>query len=428
MVEGDLVYLERTDDSKGSAILSKPLVPGGRIVTGGAQFKDRIEVNDVIGKGLRDVVTSKRGREYRIQEPTLAEYTTLSPRVVTPVGIFPFPSSLNANCMVCNEQIYPQDANLIVSLLDLHPTAPSADNDTGAARLEIFEAGTGHGALTLHLARAIYGANTPAPRLPPSTKPTKVSDTPSDCVTGLTAEESTSEEGDVYEQWRANRRAVVHTLDNSAKHSAHAQNVARSFRRGMYFPHIDFHVGHIGEYLSSRLASNGNEPIFAHVILDLPDTHQYLEIVGRALNPNGSLITWNPSVTQVIKCMETVKEQKLPFYLEKVLEVGAAVGSGGREWDVRRVKTRASLKAETLAAQEPVVAEQDASGDEPTTIYQSGTYEMENDEISHTNDGLVPKLPTAASGAGWEIICRPRVGIRIEGGGFIGLWRRKVGT
>ena len=53
-------------------------------------------------------------------------------------------------------QIYPRDASLIVSKLDLHPDrdpnqrTPEASSD----RLEILEAGTGMGGLTLHLARA----------------------------------------------------------------------------------------------------------------------------------------------------------------------------------------------------------------------------------------------------------------------------------
>ena len=29
---------------------------------------------------------------------------------------------------------------------------------------------------------------------------------------------------------------------------------------------------------------------------------------------------------------------------------------------------------------------------------------------------------------GWEMVCRPKVGIRISGGGFVGVWRRMSGT
>jgi tRNA (adenine57-N1/adenine58-N1)-methyltransferase len=35
---------------------------------------------------VRDAVRSRKGNEYRIYEPTLAEYSSLSPRVVTPVS------------------------------------------------------------------------------------------------------------------------------------------------------------------------------------------------------------------------------------------------------------------------------------------------------------------------------------------------------
>lgn len=62
--------------------------------------------------------------------------------------------------------MYPADANLIISLLDIHPPIdPEVHTRNGP--LEIFEAGTGHGALTLYLARAIHGLNPPPPPLPP---------------------------------------------------------------------------------------------------------------------------------------------------------------------------------------------------------------------------------------------------------------------
>jgi tRNA (adenine57-N1/adenine58-N1)-methyltransferase len=175
--------------------------------------------------------------------------------------------------------------------------------------------------LTLQLARAIHGANTAAPRiLSPSSDAT-----------------SEDEEGGAYRAWRTNRRALISSIDISPVHSEHAQKVVRNFRRGMYYPHVDFHVGKISDFLSSRLASNKEEPFLAHAILDLPDPSLYLGMLGKALHPFGKLITFNPSITQTLNSLQVVKDQRLPFMLEKVLEIGTGVGTEGREWDLRSV-------------------------------------------------------------------------------------------
>jgi tRNA (adenine57-N1/adenine58-N1)-methyltransferase catalytic subunit len=276
-------------------------------------------------------------------------------------------------------------------LLDIHPTVPGADVD---GKLEIFEAGTGHGALTLHLAKAIHGANTAAPAIPGSTQETD-DDHPSN---------QDLEKQDIYEAWRSNRRAIIHTLDVSAKHSSHAQQVVKNFRDGVYFPHIDFHVGNIDTYLTSRLLQTNEEPFLEHAILDLPNTHENLDIVGKALKPNGTLITFCPSITQINACVMHVKEKKIPFFLDNVLELGGGVGVGGREWDVRPVKPRAAVKAQPV--RDGLVNADGVEGDNGDV--------MENPQELGTLDG------------GWEMVCRPKVGVRTAGGGFVGVWRRMV--
>lgn len=277
--------------------------------------------------------------------------------------------------------------------------------------MEIFEAGTGHGALTLHLARAIHAANTPPPRKPSTKNPTETTSSLEEPVADAVDKNNGVSE-DLYEEWRAKRRAVIHTLDSSRAHSAHAQNIVRNFRHGMYFPHVDFHVGEIREYLSSRLASNGDEPFLAHAILDLPGTDQYLDMVGKAVNPGGSLVTWTPSITQIMRCLETVLALKLPWHLEKVLEVGGSVGSGGREWDVRQVKPRAR------ARDGPHVIPKDVEIDVEESLGNEEGVEV----VPTTDESDLQYSPAERL----EWVCRPKVGIRIEGGGFIGLWQRKA--
>jgi tRNA (adenine57-N1/adenine58-N1)-methyltransferase len=317
---------------------------------------------------VRDLVQTAKGVEYRIHEPTLADYTDLSPRLVTPV--------------------YSQDAHLIVSLLDLHPSAPGADDRGGHDRLEIFEAGTGHGALTLNLARAIHGANATAPLIPSIEEEYQTTEV-----------ELQKEEQSVYDAWRANRRAIIHTLDQSETYSRHAQMTVKRFRQGMYWHNVDFHVDSIEDFLSQH-----TEPFLDHSILDLPNVHHYLGMVGKALKSNGSLVTWCPSITQINKCVELVKAQHMPLLLERVIEVGPGMG-GGREWDVRIVKPRALSKVRVEV--KPPESEE--------AVIQSAVESEE--EVSDVED-------SATQDAGWEMVCRPKVGIRSAGGGFIALWRK----
>ncbi|KFX96568.1 hypothetical protein V490_03275, partial [Pseudogymnoascus sp. VKM F-3557] len=141
--ENDIVLVQKKTDPSAKKILSKPLRPGKRLNTG----LGHIDHESIIGQAPRAILSTESGKgAYRIYRPTLGEYTNLTSRIVTPV--------------------YPADANLIVSLLDLNPTVPDPSSSSPSPPLEIFEAGTGHGALTLHLARAIHAANPAPPPLP----------------------------------------------------------------------------------------------------------------------------------------------------------------------------------------------------------------------------------------------------------------------
>ena len=316
------------------------------------------------------------------------------------------------------------------------------------SRLEIFEAGTGHGSLTLHLARAIHAANPHPPKSPRQ-----------------------------YNSFLEKRRAIVQTLDISPKHSDHAKKVVGNYRRGVYSHCVDFHVGTIPDYIDARLASSNGSPVFDHAILDLPDTHDYLEIVGKSLKLGGTLITFNPSLSQIMRCVEDVRSKKLPFVLDKVLEIGLAAGVGGREWDVRLVKQRvlkkkedaavlyegtrhlvldSSIKAESETAQFSDVAFKDnvafvESGDigeshviedtavtkELLAVEDNAAVQGNLDEPAKTEEPVADLATETTASMGREVealtndsedgmsmICRPKVGVRIEGGGFIGVWKR----
>ena len=271
--------------------------------------------------------------------------------------------------------------------------------------------------MTLYLARAIHGANTAAPPIPRDTQGQPTSEDESvEEGEDASLDAAAQVKKETYDKWRANRRAVIHTLDISEKHSSHAKITVKNFREGMYFPDVDFHVGRIDEYITGRLADS-HEPAFDHAVLDLPNTQEFLEIVSRALKPNGTLITFCPSVTQINTCLLLAKDKKLPLFMEKVLEFGSAIGVGGREWDVRLVKPRATLKADIRRA------EVSGNDEELDTADTPSSYDIcDSSEISETHS---PSTATPFP-AGLEMVCRPKVGGRIAGGGFLGVWRRKV--
>lgn len=322
-------------------------------------------------------------------------------------------------------QIYPQDANLIVSLLDLHPTPPT-QAEANDPPLEIFEAGTGHGSLTLHLARAIHAANPPAPKIPPpkaaKVKPrsklgqllepdlaTPVLPHPElDLVTEDTSliDEENLAITAAYEAYLPTRRAIIQTLDITPRHTALARRVVRNFRHGIYFPDIDFHTGTIPGYLSSRLAENGDH-FLAHAILDLPDPQEHFEIVSRALRPDGILLVYCPSISQIMECVQLVKKEFLPFILESTLEIGAAAGTGGREWDLRLVKPKAKAQADASSITSEIDPEED---------------EMSLPDSAEEEANIVQAVKE--SDLGWKVICRPRILARFSGGGFVAVFRR----
>lgn len=280
----------------------------------------------------------------------------------------------------------------MVSLLQLHPPSPGEECTT-----EIFEAGTGHGGLTLHLARAVYGF-------------------------------SQSKKNDIdNSSTGSDAKPLIHTLDTSPHHSAHARKIFDQFRRGVYSHLVQFHVGTIPDYISTRLSTE-KLPFLSHAILDLPAPHTYIDIISKALRMNGMVMVFCPSITQIITCLQTVKKEQIPLWLESVIEVGTSVGVGGKEWDVRSVKPRAILKAEAASKMEEMTTNTDSS--ESPSIEESTTgIEAGDESMIHNNKnvsvGEIGTKEAESSDSGWEMVCRPKVGSLIVGGGFIGLLRKK---
>lgn len=266
------------------------------------------------------------------------------------------------------------------------------------------EAGTGHGALTLHLSRAIHGVNPAQPQLSPISKE----------ADGQVAAENESENTNAMDLWKASRKAVIHTIDISPKYSKHAAKVVAGFRHGIYSGNVDFHVGDVSEWVASEFGRRNavsKTPFLSHAFLDLPSTHEHVASVASALKTDGILIVFNPSITQIADCLQKIKRQGIPLFLDQTLELGNNGTSGGRPWDLRAVKPRAASKAQALEEASDVVRspESETSGDQDQDLHRD------------SSQALTEVKPEDAN---WTYICRPKVGDRVVGGGFLGVFRK----
>ncbi|KAM0712678.1 hypothetical protein Q7P35_000125 [Cladosporium inversicolor] len=375
---GDHVVLRPTKDRSASPVLRGPLKHGKRIET----HKGILKQDDIIGKRVRELVRTpstkagKDGYDFRIHEATMDEYVRFSRRLVTP--------------------IYPADANLIVSLLDLHPEVYDAER-AGEGKLEILEAGTGHGGLTIHLSRAIHAGNPPTPKPVPEEDP--------ETTDGKIAE------------YKERRQAILHTIDVASQYSAHARQTIAAFRHGQYLHNIDFHTGSVSDWVASALSARNDEPFLSHAFLDLPNADTHIDNVAKAVKVDGNLIVFNPSITQINECALKIKQEGIPLELDRVIELGVNGGSGGREWDVRPVKPRAP-KVE--AAPEPVTVDgEDAEISSDVEIRDAEQEQAESVAAPDASSGQ-----TASDGK-WAMVCRPKVGDRVVGGGFLGVFKKK---
>ncbi|OCL04167.1 S-adenosyl-L-methionine-dependent methyltransferase [Glonium stellatum] len=384
--EGDIALLREKHDASHDGHLSKPLHSKKTIET----HRGPISHTEIIGKRVRDIIKTKKGHEYRIHEPTLSEYVRYTPRSVTP--------------------IYPQDANVIVSLLDIH-VSPQSDSTPRKPPLEILEAGTGHGALTLHLSRAIHAANPPLPSPPPYLDS---EDGMEDSV--YQGESVADPQHSELEAWKKRRQAIIHTLDISPNNTNRARNVVKGFRRGMYAGNVEFHIGDVSAWIAAQTKMrNTSEPFLSHVLLDLPGAQAHLANVAPALHTNGALAVFNPSITQIVECVEMIRDRKLPYLLDRVVELGGS--TAGREWDVRAVRPRVALRKENGLGSVPESPDHDSDGSASVDQsghaiggYAAGDKEMAKDMNQRKSD--------------WAMICRPKVGYMVVGGGFLGVWRR----
>lgn len=289
-----------------------------------------------------------------------------------------------------------------MSLLDIHVTSSTAETQNGPC-LEILEAGTGHGALTLYLARAVHAANAAA-RSTQNSDSESVSDAVQDVP-----------------------QAVIHTVDIFPRNSEHAKSVVRGFRRGLYSKDVGFYAAGISQWIDQQIQKRQLEDaedksFLSYAVIDMPDAHQHLAKLTSVLCPQGSLILFNPNITQIIKAVDTIRRHKVPVYLDRILELGPNM-TGGKEWDIRAVKSRASLQADQKKGLSDT--NRSSNGGAADTDSKQGTIEgtsIDGSQINATE--IAEEHRVSDHEQGFEMICRPKAYARVVGGGFLGLWKK----
>lgn len=280
--------------------------------------------------------------------------------------------------------------------------------------------------MTLYLARAIHGSNRPhlcegSAKSPEEAIANETEDKPKEEKLQGMEDDSKPNSRTLYVHQNDQRQAVIHTLDVSPKHSKDARVIVKGFRHGIYRKDIEFHVGDVSEWIDQQIIrrrlDSKDTAFLSHVLLDMPNADRHIQKAASALHVNGSLLAFNPSITQIMAIVETVKRRYLPLQLDRVVELGPNM-TGGREWDVRAVLPRAL----TGAGNEEKVAPVDVASPENTAQYaEDGDSEGDATEPK-TRDEEEAQKPKRENR--WGMVCRPKVGDRIAGGGFLRVWKK----
>jgi hypothetical protein len=290
--------------------------------------------------------------------------------------------------------------------------------------------------VTLHLSRAIQAANPPVPEFDSETPGYSI-ETVSDNLpeSHLSANEEAAK---TWQDWRKSRRAIVHSVEISPTYSRHAEKkVVAGFCRGLYSPHIDFHIANVNEWVDEQLEQRNREAFLSYVFLDMPSSHRYLAKTTNAMKENALIAIFVPSITQIGDCVWEIKANGLPLRMEKALELGDGI-SNGRLWDVRLAFKKAKDPIESSCTSPHRESESKISVDDLATIQAGESEEDESaQEEAHTHSETSSTVSTREEDRSSSLtlgkgepseepvmVCRPKVGERVIGGGFVGLWRR----
>lgn len=272
----------------------------------------------------------------------------------------------------------------------------------------------------MHLARALHAANTTPPPRPVGSQIQYVAGrnrSPTEQA-APDKEPETSTETDPLQQewdaWRTERGAIIHTVDVSSKFAKLAEKNVLGFRRGIYSGTVDFYVGAVEEWIKAQVAQRTKpaepvKPFLTYAILDMPSAHERIPLVKDIIHRDGKLIVFAPSITQIGDCVRMVQKMNRPFVLDRVVELGSGLTSG-RNWDVRLAVKKSGSDPSTWESategEEAAPAEDEASDSKPIASLERSAPSPVFDESNAV------------------MVCRPKVGLRTMGGGFVGVWRR----
>jgi tRNA (adenine57-N1/adenine58-N1)-methyltransferase len=241
MKEGELVLLKDKKEKKYLITLKK----GGIF----SFHKGKVLHDEILKKKVGERVVSSKGEELLILKPTLKDFVLKRLKRISQI-------------------IYPKDAGQILVLADIFEGA------------KVLETGTGSGALTLYLIRAVGEKG-------------KVV--------------SIDEREDMVENAKKNIEEFYQKKKEEIKSlTLRKQNLAEI-----------------------------KEKDFDRVILDLPNPWNYLQKIKEILREEGILACWLPTILQVFELTEKVEnEYSKDFYLEGIFETLQ------REWQKRKIALR----------------------------------------------------------------------------------------
>ncbi|KAG9250426.1 S-adenosyl-L-methionine-dependent methyltransferase [Emericellopsis atlantica] len=343
--ENDVVLLKQRGPKEARWRLSHPL-QSSHDKSVKLHFGARIPHVNIIGRRVLDIVKDSTGLDVVLYAPSLPRSIVHAPRHAVP--------------------IYPADAQTIVNLMDINVERPDPEDDgqTCDEPFEVFEAGTGAGSLTVHIAKALHAGN---PGLPKELR---------ESIAGarLSLDALLSRSGaakSLADAYLPRRRAILHTLDRNPKHTHTAHAMIHGFKRGMYLPNIDFHAGLIPEYLTQRLEERDGRPFLSRVVLDLPTASEYAELLIRCMHVNATLTLFTPSISQIASFESWSSTTGQPLVQDRVVELptdssdehGVMGKEGGRPWKVKTVvPKRRDDGAPLVQIMRPLVGERVAGG------------------------------------------------------------------
>ncbi|SGZ48596.1 CIC11C00000004765 [Sungouiella intermedia] len=165
------------------------------------------------------------------------------------------------------------------------------------------------------------------------------------------------------------RGAILYSIDRREDHLKMGAWNVHNYKRGRYIEDVEFGVYSLPlEWLKAHSTVE-----LSGVFLDLPDPHIYFADIAKQMCLDATLIVFCPSVTQILRCREELADSRLrndpiDLLLVKTVELPPGNGGGTREWDVNTAFTRET-----------------------------------GEKVS---------------------VCRPKVGARVVGGGFVGIFKR----